>query len=415
MESVNTPVLRQPGVPLLKRSHSGCRDCRVRKVKCDEVKPVCSNCRRRYINISQCDWSTGSQKSQKSAVQRFPTPTIPAPRSSLETYPNTLADTTSQWRSLELRLMYHYSTIVSHLMPACQGAPARAWQHIIPRLSFDSEIVLNPMLALSALHLHTHTPQDSLISIALRRYLDRTLVNHRQALSEGEELSEQLWLSVILLCHVYWLLSRQKLENEEYEIPVQAIKMLEGVNVVFNQKRRFLDRLGYAPYKFESLPSVLSQDELSGNAKLQMSRIEEDLDYLINAFSVSTESETIQSVYLEAKESVLFHYRAFFSGTSAQILRRMVTVMSARCQLPFRVLLEHHDPLAMALWARVLVLLKGLEYAWWVNGGGEYEVVEKDVRGIRGLMPKKFRWTMNWPFKVLEGEIILERAPVSLE
>ncbi|TGO39398.1 hypothetical protein BHYA_0055g00550 [Botrytis hyacinthi] len=300
-------------------------------------------------------------------------------------------------------------------MPACQGAPARAWHHTIPQLSFDSEIVLNPMLALSALHMHTHTSQDYLLRIALRRYLDRTLVNHRQALSEGEELSEQLWLSAILLCHVYWLLSRQKLENEEYEVPVQAIRMLEGVNVVFKQKRRLLNRLGYAPYKFESLPSVSSQNELSENAQLQMSRIEEDLAYLANAFSISTESETIQSVYLEAKESVLFHYRAFFSGTSAQILRRMITVMPARCQLTFRVLLEHHDPLAMALWARVLVLLKGLEYAWWVNGGGEYEVLEKDVRGMRGLLPEKFRWTMDWPLKVLEGEIIFERAPVSLE
>ncbi|KAF7925899.1 hypothetical protein EAE99_005934 [Botrytis elliptica] len=409
MESVSTPVLQQPGVPLLRKSHSGCRDCRVRKVKCDEIKPICSNCRRRYINISQCNWSTGSQKSKKSAVQRFSTPIIPAPSSSLETYPNTLADTTSPWRSLELRLMYHYSTIVSNLMPACLGAPARAWQHTIPQLSFDSEIVLNPMLALSALHLHTYTPHDSLLSIALRRYLDRTLVNHRQALSEGEELSEQLWLSAILLCHVYWLLSRQKQKDEEYEIPVQAIRMLEGVNVVFKQKRRLLDRLGYAPYKFESLPSVLSQDELSGIAKFQMRRIEEDVDHLVNAFSISTESETIQSVYLEAKESVLFHYRAFFSGTSAQILRRMVTVMPARYQLAFRILLEYHDPLAMALWVRVLVLLKGLDYTWWVNGGGEYEVVERDVRGVRGLMPEKFRWTMDWPCKVLDGEIVLER------
>ncbi|TGO47273.1 hypothetical protein BCON_0286g00020 [Botryotinia convoluta] len=306
--------------------------------------------------------------------------------------------------------MYHYSTIVSHLMPACQGAPARAWKHTIPQLSFNSEIVLNPMLALSALHLHTHTPHDSLLSIALRRYLDRTLVNHRQALSEGEELSEQLWLSAILLCHIYWLLSRQKQKDEEYEVPVQAIRMLEGVNVVFKQKRRLLDRLGYAPYRFESLPSVLSQDELSGNAKLQMSRIEEDLDHLVNTFSIPTQPERIQSVYLEAKESVLFHYRAFFSGTSAQILRRMVTVMPARYQPDFRVLLEHHDPLSMALLARVLVLLKGLDRAWWVNGVGEYEVVEKDVRGMRRLMPEKLRWTMDWPFKVLEGEIVLERG-----
>ena len=306
--------------------------------------------------------------------------------------------------------MYHYSTTVSHLMPTCQGAPALAWQHTIPQLSFDSEIVLNPMLALSALHLHTHTPNDLLLSIALRRYLDRTLVNHRQALSNGEELSEQLWLSAVLLCHVYWLLSRQKRKDEGYEVPVHAIRMLEGVNVVFKQKKKLLDRLGYAPYTLESLPSVLSQDELSLHAKLQLKSIEDDLAYLSNVLSISKLPASVQSVYREAKESVLFHYRAFFSGISAQTLRRMITVMPARCQPNFRVLLERHDPLAMALLARALVLLKGLDYAWWVNGGGEYEVLERDVRGMSGLMPEKFRWTMDWPIKILEGEIVLKRG-----
>ena len=50
---------------------------------------------------------------------------------------------------------------------------------------------------------------------------------------------------------------------------------------------------------------------------------------------------------------------------------------------------------------------------WEIRPGGqsrEYEVVERDVRGMRGLVPEKFRWTMNWPLKVLEGEIVLKRG-----
>lgn len=294
-------------------------------------------------------------------------------------------------------------------MPNCQGAPARAWQKTIPQLSFDSEIVLNPMLAISALHLHTHSPSDSTLTIALRRYLDRTLVNHRQALSEGEGLSEQLWLSGVLLCHVYWLLSRHPLPDEEYELPLQAIKMLEGVNVVFAKSKMFLSQLGYWSYSYESLPHVASTDELSISSQIQLRSIEEDLTHLMHAFSITTLADNLQSIYLEAKDSVLYHYRAYFSGISAQTLRRLVTVMPVRCQPEFRKLLEKHDPLAMALLARVIVSLRGLEGTWWINGGGEYEVVERDVRGILGLMPLNLRWTMEWPCRVLEGDIVLNR------
>ncbi|ESZ91549.1 hypothetical protein SBOR_8050 [Sclerotinia borealis F-4128] len=263
-------------------------------------------------------------------------------------------------------------------MPDCQSAPALAWQKTIPQLSFDSEVVLNPMLALSALHLHTHSPADFSMTVALRRYLDRTLVNHRRALSKGEGLSEQLWLSAILLCHVYWLLSRQSQPYEAYELPFQAFKMLEGINVIFAQKEKFLGRLGYNSFKYESLPQVVSEDKLSISSRVQLQSIEEDITHLMDSFDVATKAEDVQNIYIEARDSVLYHYRAFYSGISAKILRRLITVMPVRCQLGYRSLLESHDPLAMALLARVLVLLRGLGYAWWINGGGEYEVVERD-------------------------------------
>jgi hypothetical protein len=46
--------------------------------------------------------------------------------------------------------MHHYTAVVSSSMPDGNGAPARTMrQKIIPQLAFDSELVLNPMLALS--------------------------------------------------------------------------------------------------------------------------------------------------------------------------------------------------------------------------------------------------------------------------
>jgi hypothetical protein len=72
-------------------------------------------------------------------------------------------------------------------------------------------------------------------------------------------------------------------------------------------------------------------------------------------------------------------------------------------------MLQRHDPLAMALMARMLVLLNELDHAWWANGQGEYEVMERDVRGIHKLMPVHLRRLMDWPCRVLYKEIILNR------
>ncbi|KAI9368165.1 hypothetical protein BJX61DRAFT_239866 [Aspergillus egyptiacus] len=59
------------------KSHHGCRDCKRRRVKCDELQPTCSNClrRNRHVNITQLPHLHGYMLlrlviSQQQAVQR---------------------------------------------------------------------------------------------------------------------------------------------------------------------------------------------------------------------------------------------------------------------------------------------------------------------------------------------------------
>jgi hypothetical protein len=296
-------------------------------------------------------------------------------------------------------------------MPGCNGASREAWQRTIPQLSFESELLLNPMLALSALHLHAHSHNDSDIAIALRRYLDRSLVKHRQALSNPQKgLSEQLWLSSVLLSHMYWLLAHQPQPNKAYEFPLQAMKMLEGGRVIFRENDVSLGQKGYGWIGDEAVPFVLPEEKLSPVAQTQLRNIDDDLLNLLNAFHVQTMTEDRKNIYIEARDFVLYHYRSFFSGADTKTLQRFVGFMAVRCQPGYLDMLEQHDPLAMALMARMLVLLSALDYAWWIHGTGEYEAIDRDVKGICELMPEKLRWVMDWPRRVLEGEVVLRRG-----
>lgn len=304
--------------------------------------------------------------------------------------------------------MYHYTSVVRYTMPSCDGSPMAVWQRRIPQLSFESEVILNPMLALSALHIHAHSPNDTAMAIALRRYLDRTLVSHRQVLSSGEGLSEHLWLSAVLLSHMHWLLIHQQQPNEAYELPLQAFKMLEGMGVLFAQNKVVLEALGYDWYGNEGMHHMAPDDELSTSAQMQLHGIEEDLAQLLNAFNVPALPEDDKNIYMEVRDYVIYHYRAFYSSAGAKTFQRFIAIMAERCQPGYRKMLERHDPLAMALMARILVLLSGVNHAWWMKGEGDYEVIGRDVRGIRGLMPPDLQWTMDWPCKVLYGEIVLK-------
>lgn len=296
-------------------------------------------------------------------------------------------------------------------MPDCETDVAlQMWQQRIPQLAFESEVVLNPMLALSALHLHAHSQHDKAIAATLRRYLDRALQQHRQALASGQmELTEASWLSAVILSNVNWLLARYRDEHEdgEYELSVQMWKMFHGVGMLFTQQRHVLDSMGYGWYGEKLAPTIKPITELSPAARAQARALEEDLQRVFEAFAVHEMASDEAEIYSEARDYILDQYRAYFSGTPPRVLRWYIGVMVSRCHPRFRDKLEDHDPLAMALLARILVLMMPLEKVWWMNGIGDYTVLERDIPGIVRLMPVDLRWTMKWPCSMLDGSVAL--------
>ncbi|PMD31383.1 hypothetical protein L207DRAFT_641097, partial [Hyaloscypha variabilis F] len=58
MFSVIVPENKEPATRRShKKSKGGCKMCKERKLKCDEIKPTCSNCQRRFISSQPCDYS----------------------------------------------------------------------------------------------------------------------------------------------------------------------------------------------------------------------------------------------------------------------------------------------------------------------------------------------------------------------
>ncbi|KAL2072511.1 hypothetical protein VTL71DRAFT_11854 [Oculimacula yallundae] len=76
-----------------KKSSTGCKACKVRKVKCDEQKPVCQKCQTHFKNITKCDYDTS--RSRKKRCPR-------GPRSASQTATSEASEATPNKQPLQL-------------------------------------------------------------------------------------------------------------------------------------------------------------------------------------------------------------------------------------------------------------------------------------------------------------------------
>ncbi|ETS81774.1 hypothetical protein PFICI_06776 [Pestalotiopsis fici W106-1] len=295
-------------------------------------------------------------------------------------------------------------------------------------------MVMNPLLALTALHLHGRTG-DPTLPLAVSRYLGRSLADHRAALQRHSDndndndndhdnkkdvLAEPVWLSAVLLSVLYWLLAHQRRPGEPYELPLPAWAMLHGVTTLYVRRRAVLGAMGYEWYGHRYAPLRIEDDDddgddgqvLSEKSRCRLDMLQNDLEILFARFGISDdadEQDEEQVAYQAARRHIVSYYRAYFAGMDERNLRLVICTMPVNVPPAFRRLLDRHDPLAMALVARLLVLLVPVESVWWMDGEGDYEVLHRDINGIRQLMPDELRWCMDWPCRVLSGEILLDR------
>lgn len=74
------------------------------------------------------------------------------------------------------------------------------WEIDIPQIAFSSEIVLNALFAISAIHLLATNPEDEVLVNASRTYLDKAVKKHRFAIARVDrETAEPVLVSAVLV------------------------------------------------------------------------------------------------------------------------------------------------------------------------------------------------------------------------
>ena len=370
---------------------------------------MCSNCKKRYVNADDCQYAPRVRTRTNLGKRKIasPPPKIRAPsvERSLSCQPLGLSD--AQERVLELRLFYEYtrSTCITRsprAMIPLLCSPV--WECDVPQIAFSSDIVLNALLALTALHLHNINPDDQILGRASLTYLDRAVTKHQAALSRVDYGSaEPLLVAAVLIAHHTWLTAHSKDPGERYAIDLRTYHMWNGIKALVQQSQPWLNKYewptpDYKSYQDENMVKKGFMDSAMQDVRL--------LSAEFNRQGVPLERQVLYNAAV--KELIVLYLMIAVDSDIPSIEQAIVTYLH-RVPEKFVSLLEIEDPIAMSLLARDLSMLSLFDDspAWWLHGSGEHKVAIKSVLGIRGLLPPDLVWLMNWPVKVISKEIDL--------
>ncbi|KAI8950011.1 hypothetical protein F4801DRAFT_364023 [Xylaria longipes] len=402
----------------LRKSRHGCRTCKQRKIKCDEAKPVCGNCAKRYFDVDRCDYPSVStprrrhhrEPSRSDAEASVVQLNSNMPSPSITTRPTGVSTNHGQ-RQLEMRLMYHYTQFAALELPATYGYTSKElWLDKVPQMAFESDLLLDSLLTVAALHMQDLMPEDHKLGIAANHYLDRTLAKHRYSLGcIDKSLTEPLFVTAFMLCFTSWQLAhRRSLESDTYRIPSSVFALVRGCCALHRQYDGWLSKAGYDP---EAIYSLAPSNNVIQAEHPLLYDIQQDIEKLLEAFHVSTMPADEANVYQDTADCVVSLYMALCLKMDDTILQRLVFTMAVRMKSQYVAMLEAGEPLALALYARILAVLGFIDHLWWSRGSNNRDILHYSMNGISNMMPLRCSWAMEWPLKVVAGEITLTSQP----
>lgn len=309
---------------------------------------------------------------------------------------------------MELKLLHHYTTITCETLAISSPVSEKIWRDTVPNLAFTgANFLADALLAVSALHLRSHSPQDQELIRASHSYMASTLSEYGASLSKGinESNAEALFLTAALIAFqstASRIFTRDdsgdlKDRSDGYALPLSWFHSFQGVKAVVASSWQWLRHSGIVVPIIESQPA-LNLDLSGQNANFfghLLNGVEEET---LNLDDDTGNQILTRQAYQHAVAVLDWAHKIPHTGAPlvflATVSRRFVELLEAR------------RPRALAILASYFGLLKCLDGVWWLKG-----VARREVMGIVSLFdPDDEEWwpRLQWPLRIAlyEGDAI---------
>ncbi|KAL0940671.1 C6 zinc finger domain protein [Colletotrichum truncatum] len=359
-----------------KKSRTGCRNCKTRKVKCDEARPTCRNCVLRKAECvypgpshSHADHTPGSPSSSSgSTSSRAHTPGHSGDEDfNALVVKEPLYLPSNHHDATDMKLLWFYTTNTFTSFATQAGRVKRIDDILrvkIPSHAFESPFLMDCLLGTSALQLQ-HLKQDIAPSRALR-YRARAFEGYRKAVEEFKpETFPALIATSLLLTALSSQMFREAGTKELYIIDWMIVWRGIGLMIDMATPQTVWDS-GMAELFFRP-PIDLDKAALHipNNLLFMISSIRPgDPDFE----DVSTYYDTLK--YLGSLYSELIH------GFGPIMTLRVVTWFTF---IPkgFVELGRQKRPRALVILAHYLMFMKAVQNLWWIDG-----IADREIAGI---------------------------------
>ncbi|OTB07145.1 hypothetical protein M426DRAFT_83949 [Hypoxylon sp. CI-4A] len=397
-----TSATRKTSLPFKKRrahykSRKGCRECKLRHVKCDEQRPVCLQC---ATLDRSCSYAFSIPDPEGDSPNTVSTGSPPESQSPVPASPQTQAaqQTPPQMFNLgHLALLHHVETDLlrppfTHLV--ADENDTHALIRLIVQSALSTPFLMDELLAFSALHLGT-LKADSVEKDYLRAQAVQLQTRALMLFNATDpENTEQNCTAIFLFSSFLGMHMLHDTVNSKGDLLdllenfIQFIGLYRGVGLVTSH--------GWHIIRNSELSSILSVIE-AVDMLTAPSESENNCIRLLGLLK-RDEERLGTSSYETCRDAVQFLQWVFNQHVAlpSPINRHIVLAWPVRISVEFLDLLKNRNPEALAIMAHWAILLHRGQDFWVFGHGGRYL-----VEAITEFLGPSWDEWLEWPRQFL--------------
>ncbi|KAL4770726.1 hypothetical protein BDW60DRAFT_208820 [Aspergillus nidulans var. acristatus] len=403
-----------------RKSRLGCGNCKKRRVKCDEKKPMCTNCVQHSID---CDFRLSASRSPSEGTIPPQTQRFKFRESKYQSQISPLQEQSKpNYRSFgvqcdsaptidfkggpgegislpDLYLFHHFTTSTYRTFAGEAAHPV--WQVHVPQWGFAFPSIMHLLFTLSALHLAFMNPAkrevyimeaDDHFTFGIRSV---TAVLALDTLDSGN--CQQIYMAAVMICFAYFARGPRDGEYLVFNAKGKSewLVLLHGVRAILAQKQAEIFTGVLAPSEKEQ-PADIPDEELDAELSRHVQHLQE-----IKA-AVMAEAQADRDLYIRVTDDLIGCLQGAHQARKAESAppELMPYTMGWTFRLPEMMIerLEKREPIALVILAHWAILLRYMGEAWFMRGWDRHIIL-----GIRACLPPAYHDRIAWPEVIISG------------
>ncbi|KAH8600176.1 hypothetical protein B0O99DRAFT_682622 [Bisporella sp. PMI_857] len=364
------------------KSRHGCMECKAKKIKCDETKPVCLKCSKRSNDCHYQDTistNTNSCSTTTRSLSNGPKPTDIDIGSFFDLFrsatiytgpPGSPSD--GQWPQYDafydLKLLHHYMTC-TYLTLAKDSSLEHTWQVIMPQIAYSHPFLMHGLLAISACHFAVLEPEraEHYTGLATRHYASAVEI-FRPMLENIQEANAMpvLAFSTLIACLQFTMphtsLSQPTVPtpNKYISDQLDMFRLVRGIKGVLDTAWTWAEN---SPLSLLFIGTAMEDPEepLPYNAEVVVQALEKHIQ-------INAETEELKNGYLDAMHQFR---KCYPRGTPGNRCQTLVFAWPFLLSNNFFLAMLAGRPIALIILGYFGTLLHMLKSRWWVGNRGQ--------------------------------------------